>query len=428
MPSRSSAVSSWTSAVSEKSEPRAAGCGVGGGQHRAGGVEPRERLRQTIGVLGEEIGGALVVGLAKRVLEAVQHQHEIALGRLADRDRTRTHPLLPRLADERFDAHGLIEQIGAGLALEAGKAIEVKDIGRAAEVREVGELERRHRDLHRRRLELVGQELGAQIRLVQPLARFAPHHLDQVAQLEHAAGAGFERLAVGPVHGAEPDVLQRLGRGVAGEDRGAEHHLEVVGLPLVDDVEQELRVEALLAIEDGGQVRGPVHGRAFRRDHDQRRQIALVAVPGHADDLGALVGDEQAALPQRVDHGRDQVVDVALALPEIEIDAERVEVPRQGGVGHVMEVLPEQPIAEAAGLQLGGRSPRPIAEGLVALRRGGGRRIEPVEVIEADAGKQRVYPGFVGGTEARRPLDERLQRGGDLGVLVEHGADQEAHL
>jgi hypothetical protein len=140
--------------------------------------------------------------------------------------------------------------------------------------------------LQRGVLERLRRQLGAQARLVQPLARLVAGHVDQVAQLQHAAGAGLERLAVRPVHGAEADVLQRAFGGVAGEVGGAEHHLEVVGLALVDDIEHQLGIEEALAVEDGRQVGGAVHGRAFGGDHQQRRQLALVALAGHADDLG----------------------------------------------------------------------------------------------------------------------------------------------
>jgi hypothetical protein len=175
---------------------------------------------------------------------------------------------------------------------------------------------------------------------LQPLAGFVFSLADEVAELQHAAGAGFERLAVRPVHGAEADMLQLALGGVAGQDGGPEHHLEVVGLALVHHVEDLLRIEGPAAVQDGGQVRRAVHGRAFGGHHQQGRQVALVALAAYPDDPGALVVLQQAAGLQVGDHLRDQGVGVALALPEVEVHAQGVEVPGQGDLGHPGEVSP----------------------------------------------------------------------------------------
>ncbi len=71
-----------------------------GAEDRAGGVELREGLGQLVGVLGDEVGGLLVVGLGQRALERVQQQGQVALGRLADDDRARHDLLLGRLAQD----------------------------------------------------------------------------------------------------------------------------------------------------------------------------------------------------------------------------------------------------------------------------------------------------------------------------------------
>ena len=170
--------------------------------------------------------------------------------------------------------------------------------------------------------------------LVQPLARLGGDHLDQVAQLQHAAGAGLERLAVGPVHGAEADVLQRALGGVAGQVGGAEHHLEMVGLALVDDIERSGR------------------DRSSRR---RSRMVARSVVPymaepsdettssGGSSRLSSLRATRTISAPwsstsrplarSSATIGSISGVDVALALPQVEIDAERVEVALQGRAG-----------------------------------------------------------------------------------------------
>ena len=140
-----------------------------------------------------------------------------------------------------------------------------------------------------------------------------------------------------------------LGR-VAREDRGAEHHLEVVGLALVDDVEHLVGIEGPAAVQDGGQVRRAVHGRSLGGDHQQGGQLALVAFTAHPHDPRALVILEQAAGLEVGDHLRDQGIGVALALPEVEVDAQGVEVPGQGDLGHPGEVPPQEKAAGPARL------------------------------------------------------------------------------
>ena len=363
------------------------------------------------------------------MVEGVEHQHQVALRRLGDGDDAGFRPLLRRLAQQGFDAHRLVEEIGPGLALERGKPVEIEDVGGAAEVLQVGELQRRHGHLHGGVLERFRGKLGAQPRLAQPLSRLAADHLDQVAQFEHPASAGLERLAVRPVHGAEADVLQLALGGVAGQDGGAENHLEMVGLALVDRVDHQLRVEIAPPIEHGGQVGGAVHGRAFRRDHQERRQVALVVIARHPHDLGALVGEEQAFFTQLGDHRLDQVVDVALALPEVEIDAEGVEVALQRRPRHLVEMSPQQPVAEPALLQFGRGPPRAVAEGLVGLGPRRGLWIDPVEIVERHMGGQQVVDRLaIGLGEARRQDGQRRDQRSDGRMLVEDGDDEQPHL
>ena len=149
-PRRSSASSSWRSAAPAKVslEPRMSArpsCRIG-----QFCVEAGEALRQREGVLGDEVRRALVVGLGQGVVEGVERQGKVPLGRLGDVDRARRAPSVRGLAQQRFDPHRLVEQVGTGLALEARETVEVEDVGRAAEVRQVGELQRRHRHLARR--------------------------------------------------------------------------------------------------------------------------------------------------------------------------------------------------------------------------------------------------------------------------------------
>ena len=61
-------------------------------------------------------------------------------------------------------------------------------------------------------------------------------------KLHHAAGAGLERLAVGPVHGAEADVLELRAAVQVRLVRGAKHLLEMPVLALIDDIKNEIGI------------------------------------------------------------------------------------------------------------------------------------------------------------------------------------------
>ena len=96
-------------------------------------------------------------------------------------------------------------------------------------------------------------------------------------------------------------------------------------------------------------------------------RLSLVA--RDADDPRALVVHQQALGSSSATMLGNQGIDVALAPPEVEIDAQGMEVALQGGAGDAGEMRPEQPVAEAAGLQLGGGPARPVAVGGSAFAR-----------------------------------------------------------
>ena len=105
------------------------------------------------------------------VIEGVEGQHEVALGGLGDDDHALTEPFGGGAAQQAFYADGLIQQIGTGLALEAGEAVQVEDVGRAAEVLQVGELQGRDGHLAGDVLEFGGGHVLAEAGFGQPLAR-----------------------------------------------------------------------------------------------------------------------------------------------------------------------------------------------------------------------------------------------------------------
>jgi hypothetical protein len=85
---------------------------------------------------------------------------------------------------------------------------------------------------------------------------------------------------------------------------------------------------------------------------------------------------EQTLGPQVVDHAGDQRIDIGLALPQIEIDAERREIHFLCGHREIAVGRPHLAVRDVARLQARGGLARAIAERLVALRACGGLGIE----------------------------------------------------
>src|SRR5690606_30037820 len=111
------------------------------------GEEAGESLRQIVGVLGQEMRRLLVVGRAQGAIKSVESQGERSFGLVLNRNWPGCHALLLGLAQDAFDPHRLVKQVGTSLAFETHKAVEIEDVARAAEVREVRKLERRDRHL-----------------------------------------------------------------------------------------------------------------------------------------------------------------------------------------------------------------------------------------------------------------------------------------
>ncbi len=204
--------------------------------------------------------------------------------------------------------------------------------------------------------------------------------------------------------------------GVAGEICGAENLLEMVRLALIDDVKRQVRAELGLALDDGGEVGGAVHRRAFRRYDEQRRHVLLVGLACHADDLRALVGFEQALGLQVGDHRFDERIGVGFALPPIESNVERTIVADQGFAADGDEVRPQSAIAAAALLQLARRLLGAVAEGFVGLALVRRHRIETLEIFQRDGCCRWIGAGE-GFIEIRQ-----------AGLFIADGNDQKAHL
>ena len=90
-------------------------------------------------------------------------------------------------------------------------------------------------------------------------------------------------------------------------------------LAVIDDIENESGMIVAHPLDDGGEIGGAVEHAAVRLDQDQRRHRLLVVVARHRHDQRAFADLGQAARLQIVQHGSDQIMDGAFAVPQIEL-------------------------------------------------------------------------------------------------------------
>ncbi len=208
-------------------------------------------------------------------------------------------------------------------------------------------------------LEFRRRQVLADIRFLQARLRLLPCHRDEIVQLQHTACTGFERLAVRAVHRAEANMLERSRRDPSGDLRRPKDLREVVRLPLVDDVKIEVGIDFALALNDGREIRGAVHRGPFGGDHEQRRNRPLVVLASDAHDLRILTQLQEILFSQLIQHAGDEGIGVALAVPQIEIDAERAELALQCSHGQIVHGSPDAPMERLAFLQRQRRFARP---------------------------------------------------------------------
>ena len=104
--------------------------------------------------------------------------------------------------------------------------------------------------------------------------------------------------------------------------RGAEDLLEMNVLALIDDIKNEIGILVADAIDDRREIGRAVEHRAVGFDQDQRRHLLLVARLGDRNDKRAFAHHRKPARFQIFDHRRDQRIDIGLAFPEIEMNAQ----------------------------------------------------------------------------------------------------------
>ena len=244
------------------------------------------------------------------------------------------------------------------------------------------------------------------------------HVPQQVLQPQHAAVTGFDGLAVLAVHGAEAHELQRALLLVhqARLVSAAEHPDKVQLLPLVHHINNAVRLEILLPLDNGGQVCGFVLGGAVRFQNQAGRHLPGVGVlldvhhQRTVAEIGVTIG------LHLFHHGGNVGLAVAFALPQVEFHVQLLIVLFQITDGHVDDVPPQRPVAGVAFLKLCGGL---LSGGLVGLVRLGllrGTGIDLLQIGDGEGGLLREAAGFAVVKVGELRLAQ-LQLGDDLANL-----------
>ena len=142
--------------------------------------------------------------------------------------------------------------------------------------------------------------------------RLAHAFVDQPFQPDRIARPRFVRFSIFAQHGSESDVMQRNAL-VAPQPRGREQFVEVLGLPMIDNVENRVRIPTLDAVPDGRQIGRGVKKCSIPLADDHRR-----VEPVEEDAHGAVAFPRQSAALHIGDHvGQLAVVE---ALPELLVE------------------------------------------------------------------------------------------------------------
>ena len=129
----------------------------------------------------------------------------------------------------------------------------------------------------------------------------------------YTALSGLKRLAVFTVHGSETDMDHRSFRFyITGLLRHTEYLLKVKLLALIGDVYIFDRLEILLTLDDGSQVRGGIQCSPVRLADNTRRQLLRVRRFGDIYDQGALALVCKTLVLQILDQPWDVLLSICL--------------------------------------------------------------------------------------------------------------------
>ena len=179
-----------------------------------------------------------------------------------EHDRRRARRCVPaRLTQDRAHAGVRVLQVRRGVAAEAQHLVVGEDVVALPVLTEVGVLHRADADDVRDVLHVVRER---QIAFLRPRdderASAVDRLLQQLGELRVVARPCPQTLAVLPEHEPEADVLDALVGDPPGHAPDREHHLEVLALAAVDDVEDTVGAEVLRAVTECREI-----GRAVAR-------------------------------------------------------------------------------------------------------------------------------------------------------------------
>ena len=102
----------------------------------------------------------------------------------------------------------------------------------------------------------------------------------------------------------------------------AEDLLKVKFLTFVGNINVFYRLEVLLTLQNGSQIRGCVKGSTIGLAHDTRRQLLGVGRLSHVYNQGTLALVCQTLVLQILDQPRNVLLCVALSFPEFKMNVQ----------------------------------------------------------------------------------------------------------
>ena len=379
-------------------------------------VKAAEFLRQLERVIAQDVGRTL----------GFRRDHDIGLGQKLQRQSAFFGRMdgggadgiafCLCLAQYALYTDGCILQIRAGLAFEFRETLQIEDVIGGAVIGEVSEFDCRQADLAGDLGFFPGAVIIAQPLLGQAGIGFHRGHGDQVIEFHGAAGAGLERLAVLPVHGAIADMFQHgfaIQPGLVG---GAEHLFKMAMLAVIHHIKDQIGIIIAHPFDHRGEVGGAIQHAAFRLDQDQRWHRLFVAVFSNGHDQRALAHFRKAARFQIVEHGRDQIMDAGFAVPQIKMHAQAGEFTGDTRLGHFHEMLPQSAIAGAAILQRHRGAAGQVQPGRVGFAIGRSGGVNFFQIFHRHRRNIRVRT-FEGGVEIDRRQAAQFHFGNQLAHL-----------
>ena len=301
MPSRPRLCSS-TRAVRSAQREAARADRLVGLEHRAVLVERREVRRQVVQV-GAQLVRADTSRASRRALSGTPAGAGRAPAPAACRARsapTRTRrPIDLGPPEDRADPGVGVLQVGRRVAVERQHPVPVEDVVLDAVGRQVGVLHRADADRARQRRPASSSARSGFFSAIAAAARSTASSSSSISFTESPVRLRSILRSSPSTLPNDTCTASRRRHQPAGHARDLEHHLQVLRLRCPDDVDQQIGVEPLDAIEHAGQVARGVHERPRTGAHDQRQGLVLaVGEPGREHDLGAVALRQRAPPPR----------------------------------------------------------------------------------------------------------------------------------